>query len=103
MAFYAAGARSVTSAPTCPTTAITTPCHAQRPAQPLGPFFALSFHGAVPCPAVLCRAVSRVMDYLSEGKTAQQAAEQLVKDAIQLGLDSPQGEADNTSALVLLL
>ncbi|KAG2498060.1 hypothetical protein HYH03_003821 [Edaphochlamys debaryana] len=46
--------------------------------------------------------VNRVMDAAGEGKTAAQAAKMLVQDAVDLGINSPSGEADNTSAIVVL-
>lgn len=47
--------------------------------------------------------VNRVMEAAGEGKSATQAAKALVEDAVELGLNSPCGEADNTSAVVVLL
>lgn len=47
--------------------------------------------------------VSHVMESASERKTAQQAAAALVDAAVQLGLSSPGGEQDNTSAIVMYL
>ncbi|KAG2433570.1 hypothetical protein HYH02_012687 [Chlamydomonas schloesseri] len=46
-------------------------------------------------------AVNRVMEAASEGKTAAQAAKMLVEEAVELGVKSPCGEADNTSAIVV--
>lgn len=48
-------------------------------------------------------AVSRVLDALSEDKTAAEAAQMLVADAVALAEGGPDGEADNTSAVVVLL
>lgn len=45
--------------------------------------------------------VDYVMDAYAAGKTAAQAADALVSHAIELGLNSPEGEQDNTSAIVL--
>mmetsp|Transcript_37336 Transcript_37336/g.83082 ORF Transcript_37336/g.83082 Transcript_37336/m.83082 type:complete len:363 (-) Transcript_37336:1554-2642(-) len=46
--------------------------------------------------------VTHVMDSVAEGKTAQQAAAALVQHAVELGMSSPQEEADNTSAVVVV-
>ncbi|PNH04301.1 putative protein phosphatase 2C 12 [Tetrabaena socialis] len=46
-------------------------------------------------------AVNRVMEAANEGKTAAQAAKMLVQEAVDLGISSPSGEADNTSAIVV--
>jgi hypothetical protein len=48
-------------------------------------------------------AASRVLDALGEGRSAAQAAEQLVKDSVALAQCSPGGEADNTTAVVIML
>ncbi len=47
--------------------------------------------------------VGFVMDLASEGKTAPQAAAALVRHAVELGLASPGGSHDNTSAAVVWL
>ncbi len=47
--------------------------------------------------------VNHVMDSAAERKTAQQAAAELVKRAVELGMGSPSGEQDNTSAAVIYL
>ncbi|GIL51740.1 hypothetical protein Vafri_7664 [Volvox africanus] len=47
--------------------------------------------------------VNRVMEAVGEGKTAAQAAKMLVQDAVDLGINSPSGDADNTSAIVIML
>ncbi|GIL86703.1 hypothetical protein Vretifemale_14948 [Volvox reticuliferus] len=47
--------------------------------------------------------VNRVMEAVGEGKTAAQAAKMLVQDAVDLGTNSPSGDADNTSAIVIML
>ncbi|KXZ57016.1 hypothetical protein GPECTOR_1g918 [Gonium pectorale] len=46
--------------------------------------------------------VNRVMEAAGEGKKAAQIAKMLVEEAVELGLNSPCGEADNTSAIVVL-
>ena len=46
--------------------------------------------------------VNRVMEAVSEGKDAAGAAEQLVADAVAMAEVSPDGDADNTSAVVYL-
>ncbi|GLC73986.1 hypothetical protein PLESTF_001444800 [Pleodorina starrii] len=47
--------------------------------------------------------VNRVMEAVREGKSAAQAAKMLVQEAVELGVNSPGGEADNTSAIVIML
>jgi hypothetical protein len=47
--------------------------------------------------------VNRVMDSLSCGRSAAQAARQLVEDALSLAEGAPGGDADNTSAVVISL
>ncbi len=46
--------------------------------------------------------VKHVMASTAAGKSAQQAAQALVKQCVELGLAGPHEEADNTSAVVLL-
>jgi serine/threonine protein phosphatase PrpC len=46
--------------------------------------------------------VHRVMEAVAEGKDAAAAAQQLVADAVALAEVSPDGDADNTSAVVYL-
>ena len=48
-------------------------------------------------------AVAHVMDELSLGKSSQAAAHSLVEHVVKLGLESPLGEQDNTSAIVIAL
>ena len=48
-------------------------------------------------------AVNFVMDCASEGQSASQASDSLVQHAVDLGLMSPGGEQDNTSAAVIFL
>jgi hypothetical protein len=47
-------------------------------------------------------AANRVMDVISGGGTADEAARQLVRDTVMLAECSPDGDADNTSAIVLV-
>lgn len=47
--------------------------------------------------------VNRVMETLSDGRSAAAAARQLVEDAVELAKGGPAGEADNTSACVIAL
>eukprot|EP00882_Tetradesmus_deserticola_P018075 GHRQ01019398.1.p1 GENE.GHRQ01019398.1~~GHRQ01019398.1.p1 ORF type:complete len:322 (+),score=115.03 GHRQ01019398.1:568-1533(+) len=47
-------------------------------------------------------AANRVMDVISGGGTAEEAARQLVRDTVMLAECSPDGDADNTSAVVLV-
>lgn len=47
--------------------------------------------------------VNRCMDALTDGKSAAEAARQLVEDAVALAVGSPSGDADNTSAVVIAL
>jgi serine/threonine protein phosphatase PrpC len=47
-------------------------------------------------------AANRVMDVLSGGGTAEEAARQLVRDTVMLAECSPDGDADNTSAVVIV-
>jgi hypothetical protein len=42
-----------------------------------------------------------VMDFYVDGRSATAAADALVNRVIQLGLDSEEGEQDNTSAIVV--
>lgn len=46
-------------------------------------------------------AVALVMRALDSGRTAQQAAEALVAHAVEMALDGPDCDADNTSAVVI--
>jgi len=45
-------------------------------------------------------AANRVMDVISAGGSAEEAARQLVQDTIMLAECSPGGDTDNTTALV---
>ncbi|GFR40740.1 hypothetical protein Agub_g1350 [Astrephomene gubernaculifera] len=45
--------------------------------------------------------VNRVMEAAADGKKATEAAKMLVEAAVDLGINSPCGEADNTSAIVV--
>eukprot|EP00878_Enallax_costatus_P026766 GHUV01028757.1.p1 GENE.GHUV01028757.1~~GHUV01028757.1.p1 ORF type:complete len:339 (+),score=67.78 GHUV01028757.1:166-1182(+) len=47
-------------------------------------------------------AANRVMDVVSGGGSAKEAAKQLVQDTVMLAECSPDGDADNTSAVVLV-
>lgn len=47
-------------------------------------------------------AANRVMDVISAGGTAEEAAQQLVHDTVMLSECSPGGDTDNTTALVLV-
>eukprot|EP00775_Hariotina_reticulata_P006723 gene6723-6942_t len=47
-------------------------------------------------------AAHRVMDVLSGGGSAEDAARQLVQDTVMLGECSPDGDVDNTSAVVVV-
>lgn len=47
-------------------------------------------------------AANRVMDVISGGGSAKEAAKQLVQDTVMLAECSPDGDADNTSAVVLV-
>lgn len=47
-------------------------------------------------------AANRVMDVISAGGSAADAAKQLVHDTIMLAECSPSGDADNTSAVVVV-
>lgn len=47
--------------------------------------------------------VNRVMDVLSAGGSAEEAALQLVTRAVELALCGPAQDADNTSAVVIAL
>lgn len=47
-------------------------------------------------------AANRVMDVISGGGTADEAAKQLVQDTVMLAECSPDGDADNTSAVVIV-
>lgn len=47
-------------------------------------------------------AANRVMDVISGGGTAEEAARQLVRDTVMLAECSPDGDADNTSAIVIV-
>lgn len=47
-------------------------------------------------------AANRVMDVISAGGTAEQAAQQLVHDSVMLAECSPGGDTDNTTALVIV-
>ena len=48
-------------------------------------------------------AVELVMYMKEEGQSAHAAAEQLCHEAVERAIDSEDGEADNTSAVVLFL
>jgi serine/threonine protein phosphatase PrpC len=48
-------------------------------------------------------AASRVLDALGEGRGPAAAAEQLVEDCVALAQGAPGGEADNTTAVVIML
>lgn len=47
-------------------------------------------------------AANRVMDVISAGGSAEEAARQLVRDTVMLAECSPGGDADNTTALVVV-
>lgn len=47
-------------------------------------------------------AANRVMDVISAGGSAEEAAQQLVRDTVMLAECSPGGDADNTTALVVV-
>ncbi len=47
--------------------------------------------------------VNRVMDVVSCGGGAQEAAQHLVTEAVALALGGPEADADNASAVVILL
>lgn len=47
-------------------------------------------------------AANRVMDVVSAGGSAEDAAKQLVQDTVMLAECSPGGDTDNTTALVLV-
>jgi serine/threonine protein phosphatase PrpC len=47
-------------------------------------------------------AANRVMDVLSGGGTAEEAARQLVQDTVMLAECSPDADVDNTSAVVVV-
>lgn len=47
--------------------------------------------------------VNRVMDVITAGGSADEAATQLVHDAVGLAVGGPHAEADNTSAVVMVL
>lgn len=46
-------------------------------------------------------AANRVMDVISGGGSAAEAAQQLVQDTVMLAECSPDGDADNTTAVVM--
>jgi serine/threonine protein phosphatase PrpC len=48
-------------------------------------------------------AVELVMYMMEEGQSAFAAAEQLCHEAVERAIDSEDGEADNTSAVVIFL
>ncbi len=48
-------------------------------------------------------AVNRVMDVVSEGRSAREAARELVEHAVALAEGSPEADADNTTVLVAVL
>jgi hypothetical protein len=48
-------------------------------------------------------AAHRVLDVLSAGGSAADAARQLVTDTVMLAEGSPDGDADNTTAVVVVL
>lgn len=88
--------RHALAAPPCP--ALTLPaCPARRPRVQL-----LASDGVFEVMGP-DEAVNRVMDALTSGCSAQEAAQQLVTRAVDLALCGPGGDADNATAVVMAL